>query len=174
MLSAFQQEKIEYRGVLYCGLMLTAEGPKVVEFNCRFGDPETQVVLPLMESDLLDLMLAVENGHLSQYHLRLKEEYGVCVVLASGGYPDAYQTGYPIEGLDEVPDDVLVFHAGTRNENGRLVTAGGRVLGITALAPELEAAVNKAYGAVQHIHFKDMHYRRDIAQRAINYLKATK
>ena len=146
----------------------------MVEFNCRFGDPETQVVLPLMESDLLDMMLAVENGNLNRYRLQLKEEYGVCVVLASGGYPDAYQTGYPIEGLDEVPDDVLVFHAGTRNENGRLVTAGGRVLGITALAPELEAAVNNAYQAVEHIHFKDMHYRRDIARRAVNYLKATK
>ena len=174
MLHAFQQESIEYRGVLYCGLMLTDEGPKVVEFNCRFGDPETQVVLPLMESDLLEMMLAVENGNLNRYRLQLKEEYGVCVVLASGGYPDAYQTGYPIEGLDEVPDDVLVFHAGTRNENGRLVTAGGRVLGITALAQELEAAVNNAYQAVEHIHFKDMHYRRDIARRAVNYLKATK
>ncbi len=174
MLTAFQQEGIDYRGVLYCGLMLTPEGPKVVEFNCRFGDPETQVVLPLLESDLLEMMVAVENQQLANYPLTLKQEYGVCVVLASGGYPDSYQKGYPIQGLDQVPEDVLIFHAGTRFQDGQLVTAGGRVLGVTALAPDLETAAAKAYQAVERIHFTDMHYRRDIARRAINYLKTGK
>ncbi len=174
MLAAFQKEGIDYRGVLYCGLMLTAEGPKVVEFNCRFGDPETQVVLPLMDSDLLELMLAVEHRRLHQYTLKLKPEYGVCVVLASGGYPDAYQKGFPIKGLDNLPEDILVFHAGTRVENGQLVTAGGRVLGVTALDATLQGAVNRVYSAVEQIHFENMHYRRDIAQRAISYLKARK
>ncbi len=174
MLAAFQNEGIDYRGVLYCGLMLTLSGPRVVEFNCRFGDPETQVVLPLMESDLLELMLAVEHQQLGQYRLSLKPEYGVCVVLASGGYPDAYQKGFPIEGLNTLPEDILVFHAGTQWRDGQLVTAGGRVLGVTALDATLESAVQRVYQAVAHIHFKHMHYRKDIARKALNYLTARK
>ncbi len=174
MLTAFQKEGIDYRGVLYCGLMLTKDGPKVVEFNCRFGDPETQVVIPLMESDVLEMLMATENGTLAQYKLQLKSQYGVCVVLASGGYPETYTKGYPITGLDAVPPDVLVFHAGTALKNGQLVTSGGRVLGVTALAPSLEDAVQKAYQGVQKIHFTNMHYRRDIARRAIEVLKNQK
>ncbi len=166
-LEALRREGIEYRGVLYCGLMLTPEGPKVVEFNCRFGDPETQVVLPLLQTDLLEIMQAVPQQQLGKLRLHLSEQSAVCVVLASGGYPDAYQTGKEITGLDQLDADTLVFHAGTRRENGRLLTSGGRVLGITALGETLEAAVQKVYREVEKVYFEDMHYRRDIARRAL-------
>ncbi len=164
-LNALQKEGIEYRGVLYCGLMVTNKGPKVVEFNCRFGDPETQVVLPLLNSDLLELMQATVEGRIGQFQLQIREEYAVCVISASGGYPGSYQKGKEIHGLDELEADVLVFHAGTRREGERIVTSGGRVLGVTALDVNLKAAVDKAYRNIEKIHFDGMHYRRDIARR---------
>lgn len=165
-LSALQSEGIEYRGVLYCGLMLTETGPRVVEFNCRFGDPETQVVLPLLRSDLMEIIQAVEERRLGQIQVDTRDQYAVCVVLASGGYPDFYQTGKEITGLDRLPDQVIAFHAGTRRENGRLVTSGGRVLGITAVSPILKEATNRVYAAISQIYFENMHYRTDIARKA--------
>jgi phosphoribosylamine--glycine ligase len=157
-----------YRGVLYVGLMLTAAGPKVVEFNCRFGDPETQVVLPLLRSDLLDLLLASARGDLSEAGgVRLDEERAaVCVVMASGGYPGSYETGRPIEGAS-CAGDILVFHAGTALAGQQLVTGGGRVLAVTAVDVDLPAAVQAAYGAIDGIHFDDAYWRRDIAYRAL-------
>ncbi len=163
-LTELARRGITYRGVLYAGLMLTERGPAVLEFNCRFGDPETQVILPLLESSLADLLLAAARGELhSVAPLRWRPGVSVTVVLASGGYPGSYATGYPIEGLDALPDDVLVFHAGTRRENGRIVTAGGRVLNVTAVAPTFAAARERVYAAIDHIRFPGMTYRRDIA-----------
>lgn len=157
-----------YRGVLYVGLMVTEAGPKVVEFNCRFGDPETQVVLPLLHSDLLDLLLASARGDLSQAGpVKLDEEHAaVCVVMASGGYPGGYETGRPIEGAS-CAEEVLVFHAGTALEGRQLVTGGGRVLAVTAIDVDIPAAVQAAYGAIEGIHFDDAYWRRDIGYRAL-------
>ena len=157
-----------YRGVLYVGLMVTEAGPKVVEFNCRFGDPETQVVLPLLHSDLLDLLLASARGDLSQAGpVKLDETHAaVCVVMASGGYPGGYETGRPIEGAS-CAEEVLVFHAGTALEGRQLVTGGGRVLAVTAIDVDIPAAVQAAYGAIEGIHFDDAYWRRDIGYRAL-------
>ena len=157
-----------YRGVLYVGLMVTEAGPKVVEFNCRFGDPETQVVLPLLHSDLLDLLLASARGDLSQAGpVELDEEHAaVCVVMASGGYPGGYETGRPIEGAS-CAEEVLVFHAGTALEGRQLVTGGGRVLAVTAIDVDIPTAVQVAYGAIEGIHFDDAYWRRDIGYRAL-------
>jgi phosphoribosylamine--glycine ligase len=155
-----------FSGVLYAGLMLTDQGPKLLEFNCRFGDPETQVVLPRLESDLVEICLACAEGRLDPGQVRWKPDAVVTVVLASGGYPGSYATGKVIEGLDEaarVPG-VMIFHAGTRWENGRLLTSGGRVLNVTALAPTLEEARMRAYEAVSKVHFEGMHFRKDIAK----------
>lgn len=163
-LTELARRGITYRGVLYAGLMLTERGPAVLEFNCRFGDPETQVILPLLESSLADLLLAAARGELHNFApLRWRQGVSVTVVLASGGYPGSYTTGYPMEGLDALPDEVLVFHAGTRRENGRIVTAGGRVLNVTAVAPTFAAARERVYAAIEHIRFPGMTYRRDIA-----------
>ena len=158
-----------YRGVLYVGLMVTEAGPKVVEFNCRFGDPETQVVLPLLHSDLLDLLLASARGDLSQAGpVKLDEEHAaVCVVMASGGYPGGYETGRPIEGAS-CAEEVLVFHAGTALEGRQLVTGGGRVLAVTAIDVDIPAAAQAAYGAIEGIHFDDAYWRRDIGYRALH------
>ena len=165
--AALQSEGIDYRGVLYFGLMLTSGGPKVIEFNCRFGDPETQVVLPLLDSDLLEILQAVHNRTLGKLRVELKPAYAAAVVLAAGGYPDAYEKGREIRGIPENRDDLLVFHAGTRREGGRLLTNGGRVMAVTALSEaSLQAATEKAYQAVAQIHFDGMHFRRDIARRA--------
>ena len=157
-----------YRGVLYVGLMLTAAGPKVVEFNCRFGDPEIQVVLPLLRSDLLELLLGSARGDLSQAGpVVLDDEHAaVCVVMASGGYPGKYETGRAIEGATST-EDIVIFHAGTARQAERLVTAGGRVLAVTAIDTDIPAAVQAAYGAVDRIHFDDAYWRRDIAHRAL-------
>jgi phosphoribosylamine--glycine ligase len=164
-LSALLSEGIAYTGVLYCGLMLTKTGPKVVEFNCRFGDPETQVVLPLLNSDLLEMMQAVHNQTLGKYGLRLSNDSAVCVVLASLGYPDDYETGKVITGLDALHDsDIQVFHAGTKIQNGRLLTSGGRVLSLTARRPTIAAARKDVYQAIEKVHFDGMHFRRDIAK----------
>lgn len=154
-----------YVGVLYAGLMITSAGPRVLEFNCRFGDPEAQVILPLLESDLVDVMLACLEGRLPQVGLRWRDAAAVTVVLASGGYPGAYRTGYPIRGLEaaQAMEDVILFHAGTAYRDGQLVTAGGRVLNVAGIGPTLRAARERAYAAVRCVSFQDMHYRRDIA-----------
>ena len=152
-----------YRGVLYPGLMITDDGPQVLEFNCRLGDPEAQVLLPRLESDLLDVLWAVANNRLHDVDLRWADAACVAVVLASGGYPGDYQTGLPIEGLSDLDPDVLVFQAGTRRaEDGMLVTAGGRVLTVAATGPTMAEAREKAYRNVERIRFQGVHYRRDI------------
>lgn len=154
-----------YKGVMYAGLMIQEEQPYTLEFNCRFGDPETQVLMPLLESDLVELALATIGGKLQETPMRFSPRAAVCIVLASGGYPHEYRTGLPIEGLKAASQllDVLIFHAGTRAENGRIVTAGGRVLNIVGLGDTLSEARDNAYRAVQQIHFEGMHYRTDIA-----------
>ncbi len=164
---ALAYEGLPFRGVLYPGLMVTPDGPQVLEFNCRFGDPETQVLLPRLKSDLLEICWAVANGRLHEAPVEWSTDACVGVVLASGGYPDEYQTGFAIAGLGAVEPDVLVFHAGTAlGEDGSVVTAGGRVLTVVATAPTLTEARSKAYHNVQHIHFSRCHYRRDIAAPA--------
>ena len=160
-------EKISYKGMLYCGLMLTENGPRVVEFNCRFGDPETQVVLPLIETDLIDLVESVCLGNLGDLKLQLSNKHAVCVIAASGGYPDSYEKGKKISGLDRLDHEVTVFHAGTQRSNGDLVTSGGRVLGVTSTGSDLKQAVEKVYSNISRIQFEGMHYRRDIAKRAL-------
>lgn len=172
---AMQKEGCPFKGCLYFGLMLTPDGPKVIEYNCRFGDPETQVVLPLLESDLLKIMLATTNGTLDQTEVRFSAGAAACVILASGGYPLAYEKGKEITGLvnGQLPgSDAIVYHAGTAVQDGRLVTAGGRVLGVTATAADLPAALEKAYAAADSIHFDKLHRRSDIGARALAALKA--
>ena len=165
---ALEQAGSRFVGCLYGGLMITAEGPKVIEFNCRFGDPETQAVIPRLASDLAELLLACVEGNLGLYRPIWTDDACVAVVLASGGYPGDYKTGIPIEGLDDVAGTrgVEVFHAGTKRRDGRIVTAGGRVLAVSALGPDLTAARERAYEAVAKITFEGMHHRKDIAQRA--------
>ena len=169
-IEGMRAEGSEYRGILYCGLMLTPRGPMVLEFNCRFGDPETQPILMRMESDLVEAMEASIEGRVSDGDFKWSNDAAVCVVIASGGYPEGYEVGKRITGLSEAgkADGVKVFHAGTsRDQLGNFNTAGGRVLGITARAPDLSVAVERAYAAAQKIHFDGMHYRRDIAARAL-------
>ena len=161
---ALAQEGRPYKGVLYAGLMLTSEGPKVLEFNCRFGDPETQVTLPLLETDLLEIIQAVIDGRLEEVKIRWADEACVGVVLASGGYPGSYKAGFPIEGLDLLDENVLAFHAGTREEGGRVVTSGGRVLTLVARGRTLAEARAKVYANVERIRFEGCFYREDIAK----------
>ena len=163
--AALAAEGRPYRGVLYAGLMLTADGPQMLEFNCRFGDPETQVVLPLLDGDLVAIARAVAEGRLSQVPVRWAPAACCGIVLAAGGYPGPYQTGQPIVGLDAVPSDALVFHAGTRAAAEQIVTAGGRVLTVVAVAPTLAEARARAHAAAERIEFEGCHYRRDIAAR---------
>lgn len=168
-IDGLRAEGILYRGVLYAGLMLTERGPRVLEFNVRFGDPETQAILPLLDSDLLPVLLACVYGTLDRVDLRWSSRHCLCVVVASPGYPGRYPKGLPILGLEEaaaVPETVI-FHAGTALEGGRVVTAGGRVLGVTALGDTLAEAARRAYEAVGRIHFEGMHYRRDIGAKAM-------
>jgi phosphoribosylamine--glycine ligase/phosphoribosylformylglycinamidine cyclo-ligase len=163
-----QRRGTPYVGVLYAGLMLTDSGAQVLEFNCRFGDPETQVILPLLESDLVEVLLACLEGSLAAGEVHWRSEHCACVVLASGGYPLEYETGKTIAGVEaarQVPE-VVLFHAGTKREDGRLVTAGGRVLGVTANGPTLDTALERAYAGVEAIHFEGMQYRRDIGTSA--------
>jgi phosphoribosylamine--glycine ligase len=163
-----------FRGVLFAGLMLTADGPRVLEFNVRLGDPECQVLVTRLADDLLGLCAAAAAGHGLPASAAWRPDAAVCVVLAAGGYPERYATGHPIAGLDRAAarPDVLVFHAGTARRDGRLVTAGGRVLGVTALAAGLPQAVERAYAAVAEIGFEGMHFRRDIGARALARLRA--
>ncbi|MCC8123046.1 MAG: phosphoribosylamine--glycine ligase [Oscillospiraceae bacterium] len=163
-MQALQAEGRPFSGVLYFGLMLTANGPKVIEYNARFGDPECQAVLSLLETDLMDILLACRNGTLDRLDIKWSNRAACCLVLASGGYPGPYQTGYPISGLDEAGKTATVFHAGTRQTGGEILTAGGRVLGVTATGDTLDAAIDGAYAAAKHIHFTDMHFRHDIGR----------
>lgn len=167
---AMKQEGRPFRGCLYFGLMLTPDGPKVIEYNCRFGDPETQVVLPLLQSDLLEIMLAVRGGCLNADMVRFKEGAACCVVLASEGYPKKYDTGFEI-ALPEVGRDEAVYVAGAKLQDGKLLTAGGRVLGAVATAPTLREAIDKAYALADKIHFENAYMRRDIGKRALAAIK---
>ena len=174
-IKAMNTEGCPFKGCLYFGLMLTPDGPKVIEYNCRFGDPETQVVLPLLESDLLKVMTACTEGTLADTEVRFSDGAAACVILASGGYPVAYEKGKPITGLvdGQLPDEpnVTVYHSGTAiTEDGQLVTNGGRVLGVTATAPGLPRAISIAYEAAEHIHFDKLHKRTDIGMRALKAL----
>ena len=167
-IAAMAKEGRTYRGCLYLGLMVTADGPKVVEFNARFGDPETQVVLPLLDSDLVAIMCACADGTLADVPIRWKDGAAVCVVLASGGYPGHYEKGQEIHGLaDAEAMGALVFHAGTAMKDGKLVTNGGRVLGVVGRGADISSAVDAAYAAATKISFKDAYYRKDIAHRAL-------
>jgi phosphoribosylamine---glycine ligase len=169
VVSGMKAEGAEYKGVLYCGLMMTARGPMVLEFNCRFGDPETQPILMRLESDLVDALEASVAGRVSDGDFKWSTDASVCVVMASGGYPGTFEVGKKILGLDDAEsvDGVKVFHAGTTKRDGAFYTAGGRVLGVSARAAELETAVGKAYEACGKIRFDGVHYRRDIAARAL-------
>ena len=169
VIAALNKEGRTYCGCLYAGLMIKGDSVKVVEFNCRFGDPETQVVLPLLDSDLVQIMLACATGTLDASMVKWKNQATVCVVMASGGYPGSYENGKVITGLKEAGamENVVVFHAGTKEKDGKVVTAGGRVLGVTALAKDIKSAKNAAYGAVEKIRFEKAHYRKDIAWRAL-------
>ncbi len=162
---AMHKEKRLYKGVLYGGLMITNEGPKVLEFNARFGDPESQVTLPLLKTDLVDILLAVINGNLNQVNVEWSEDACVGVVMASAGYPGKYKTGFPITGLDNLDKDILVFHAGTKmGSGGEVLTNGGRVLTVVAMGKTIAEAREKVYLNLPRIHFEGCHYRRDIAE----------
>ncbi|MGB9790386.1 MAG: phosphoribosylamine--glycine ligase [Thermotoga caldifontis] len=161
LLVAFEKESIVYKGVLYLGLMITRDGPRVLEFNCRFGDPETQAVLPLMRTNLTEVCLAAIEGSLSKLSLSWHDEKSVCVVLASGGYPGEYRVGFAIDGLDSA-EGVLIFHAGTKKQDGKFVTSGGRVLNVCATGKTYEEARRKVYSQIEKIHFDGMHFRKDI------------
>ena len=163
--AALKAEGRPFQGVIYFGLMLTPNGPKVVEYNARFGDPECQVVLSLLDSDLLDIMMACRNGTLDQVDVKWKDGSACVLVLASGGYPNAYQKGYPISGIDKANQTAVVFHAGTKKgDDGTILTNGGRVLGVTAVGADLEDAIQGAYAAGSHISWTDMHFRTDIGR----------
>lgn len=164
VVKALAQEGRTYKGVLYAGLMLTSEGPKVLEFNCRLGDPETQVILPLLKTDLMEIIQAVLDGCLGEVKIEWLDDACVGVVMASGGYPGSYKTGFPIEGLDGLDKDILVFHAGTRKEGGRVVTSGGRVLTVVARGKTLEEARARVYANIGRINFEGCFYRKDIAR----------
>ncbi len=161
---AMNLEGRPFKGVLYFGLMLTSDGPKVLEYNSRFGDPEAQVVLPRLETDLVEIFDAVIDEKLDTINISWKQDCAVCVIMASGGYPESYTKGYEITGLETVKNqgDIILFHAGTKKENDKFYTNGGRVLGITAVGENIEAAREKAYNAVSAIHFENVHYRKDI------------
>jgi phosphoribosylamine---glycine ligase len=170
VVKGMKAEGTEFKGVLYCGLMMTARGPMVLEFNCRFGDPETQPILMRLESDLLDALEASTEGRVSEGDFKWSKDPAVCVVMSSGGYPGTFEQGKRIDGLDEAgaSEGLKVFHAGTSKRDGVYYTAGGRVLGVTARAADLETAVGRAYEACAKISFAGAHYRTDIAGRALN------
>jgi phosphoribosylamine--glycine ligase len=176
VIDGMKAEDAEFKGVLYCGLMMTARGPMVLEFNCRFGDPETQPILMRLESDLLDALEASVDGEISDGNCRWSKDASVCVIMSSGGYPGVFEIGKKITGIENADrvDGVKVFHSGTSRIDDAYYTAGGRVLGVTASAPELSSAVERAYEAVSRISFDGAHYRRDIAARAMKTNAATK
>ncbi|MCD6322952.1 MAG: phosphoribosylamine--glycine ligase [Clostridiales bacterium] len=165
-IAAMATEGRPFRGVIYFELMLTADGPKVIEYNARFGDPEAQVVLPLLKNDLMDVIDAILDGCLSDINIEWKDEAAACIVMASGGYPVTYSKGYEISGIDKANDmdDTFVYHAGTKKDGNKYLTNGGRVLGVTAIGENLDKALAKAYSAVDKIRFTDAHYRKDIGR----------
>lgn len=171
IIAALNEEKIIYRGCLYAGLMIQDGEPKVVEFNCRFGDPETQVVLPLLESDLLEIMLACAEGNLSEKKISWSEDFAICVILASGGYPKSYKKNFPIDGIKKAESlGAKIFHAGTKKVDEKILTSGGRVLGVTVTEKNIFAAREKVYKCVEVINFENMHFRKDIASKALKYI----
>ena len=172
-ITELKKRGIIYKGVLYAGLMITQTGPKVLEFNCRFGDPETQALLPRLKNDLVDVMDAVIDGRLEDVELQWRPESAVCIVMASQGYPDKYEKGKVITGLEQIPttQDAIVFHAGTKCDGAEILTNGGRVLGVTALAETLPNAIDKAYRLVSQIDFENKYYRTDIGQKALKRMK---
>ena len=169
IISGLKKEGREYKGVIYAGLVLTEKGIKVLEFNARFGDPETQVILPALETDIIEIFMAVIDGQLPAIDIKWSNNSVVCVIAASGGYPAKYQKGKSISGLEKLENkkDTYVFHAGTKYQDEKIVTSGGRVLGMTAWAEKISEAKEKAYEGIKKIDFKDMYYRKDIAQKAI-------
>ncbi len=167
-IAGLARDGLDFRGMLFPGVMITDDGPKLLEFNCRFGDPETQVLLTRLDSDLVELLEATIDGRLASMQAKWKTESSVCVILASGGYPGSYASGQPITGLDHVANDITVFHAGTKHDGEKIVTSGGRVLGVTALAGDLAAAREKAYAAVEGIAFEGRQFRRDIAVKGLS------
>ena len=167
-IDAMNKEGRTFKGCLYFGLMLTPKGPKVIEYNCRFGDPETQVVLPRLKTDIIDIFEAINSGTLAELDIEWADEACACVIAASGGYPKSYPKGIEITGLENgQKDGVIVYHAGTAIKDGKLVTSGGRVLGVTALGSDLQQALDKAYAALDEIHFDNMHFRHDIGKKAL-------
>jgi len=167
IIQGLKQEGITYKGVIYAGLMITKDGPKVVEFNCRFGDPEVQVVLPALENDFVDIIEAILNNDLKSQTLKWSNKSFACVVLASGGYPGTYEKNKLITGLDEISDDIIIFHAGTSKNKEQYFTNGGRVLDIVSYGESLQEALDKIYAAVPKIHFDGVYYRNDIAWKAL-------
>lgn len=165
-IDAMNKEGRTFKGCLYFGLMITEDGPKVIEYNCRFGDPETQVVLPLLESDLLEIMIAVREGRLSEDIVKFSKKSACCVVMASGGYPNEYEKGYEIK-IGEISDNSIVYIAGAKRKDDKLITNGGRVLGLTAIDDTLEGAVSDAYDNIEKISFKKAYYRKDIGSKAL-------
>lgn len=170
-ISAMVLDKQPYKGILYCGLMITHEGPKVIEYNCRFGDPECQAILPSLETDLLELMWATSNEELDEKKIKIDKRYRCCVVLSSGGYPETYDKGKLITGLENVSNEALVFHAGTAEKNGKLVTDGGRVLSVVCSGDTLDEAIRKTYREVDKISFEGIYYRCDIGVKGLAHLE---
>jgi len=170
VLDGLRKDGIIYKGVLYIGLMINNNEPSVLEFNCRFGDPETQALLPLLKTDFVEIAQKINENQLDKINIDWYNKSAICVVLSSAGYPGEYKTGLVINGLDSASkqDDILIFHAGTREANGVLSTSGGRVLGVTAIAENIKGAIKKAYEAAEKISFEGMHYRKDIAKKALN------
>ncbi len=171
IIAALNAENIIYKGCLYAGLMIVDGEPKVVEFNCRFGDPETQVVLPLLENDLLEIMLACAEGNLADKKISWSDDFAICVILASGGYPKSYKKNFEITGIRKAESlGAKIFHAGTKKVGDKIFTNGGRVLGVTCTDKNIRAAIEKVYKCVGEIHFDNMHFRKDIAAKALKYL----
>jgi phosphoribosylamine--glycine ligase len=168
-IKGMEAEGTPYKGVLYVGIMVTKDGPKVLEYNARFGDPETQCILPRLKTDLVNILRSTIDAQLATISIEWDPRPAVCVVLASGGYPGAYKKGIEIKGLNDARqlDDVIIFHAGTAEKEGQIVTSGGRVLGVVGLDDTIRHAIDRTYLAVKMIDFKDMHYRKDIGRKAL-------
>ncbi|MDR3306519.1 MAG: phosphoribosylamine--glycine ligase [Endomicrobium sp.] len=167
VIDGIKAEKLDYKGVLYIGVIMNGSTPYVLEFNCRFGDPETQAILPLLDMDFVDICTAVLDKNLANLKINWKKDFSVCVVLASGGYPESFKKGFEIKGLENIKD-AIVFHAGTKIENEKFVTSGGRVLGVVSTASDIKNAIDKVYSNVSMINFEGVRYRKDIAWRALN------
>ncbi len=172
ILKGMRNEGIPYTGVLYCGFMIKDNIPSVVEFNVRFGDPEAQVVLPLIESDVAELLKGSAKGNISSSSFKLKSQSGCCIVMASGGYPNSYEKGKEIKGLDDTLEDTFIFHAGTEEKDGKVFTSGGRVLGVTAIAKDLQTAITNAYEQVEKIDFDKKQYRADIGKKGLDRINS--